>query len=296
MRAARFAAVFAALALAAGAVSAVSGAATTPVHVCRGTFKAPGILAGTIRSDVLIRGYCFVRHGSATVRGTLTIARGAVFVASYAFNDLTPGRGVSNLAVTGSVEVESNATALLGCIAVQFTCLDDHTSPSRYSNHVTIGGSLVSVGALAVVVHSASVGNSVSFATGGGGVTCTVPPIFTQLQEPAYYALEDSHVARGVSITGLRGCWLGVLRVHIGRSFALSNDRMSDPDAIEIGANVIAGDLTCTRDSHVWDSSDIGQALYPRQLQRNTVHGRRSGQCVRSSPTQKGQAGGQYPF
>jgi hypothetical protein len=64
----------------------------------------------------------------------------------------------------------------------------------------------------------------------------------------------------------------------------------------EINDNHIAGDLTCRRNSMVWDSGDIGESLFPRQPQPNTVGGRRHGQSVLNSPTSKHDSPGPGPF
>ena len=78
---------------------------------------------------------------------------------------------------------------------------------------------------------------------------------------------------------------MGTIRNRIfGSAFFLDN-KLADPDAIEINSNRIRGDLVCFRNSMVWDSADIGEELFPRQPEPNTVGGQRAGQCVLNSPT-----------
>jgi hypothetical protein len=74
------------------------------------------------------------------------------------------------------------------------------------------------------------------------------------------------------------------------------NNQMADPDAIEILSNHVHRNLNCRRNSMVWDSSDIGEELFPREPHPNTVDGNRKGQCVLSSPTTEGGPSGPDPF
>jgi hypothetical protein len=71
---------------------------------------------------------------------------------------------------------------------------------------------------------------------------------------------------------------------------------MADPDAIEIGFDHIAGDLSCRGNSMVWDTSDAGPGLFPRVYQLNKVNGKRSGQCRRSTAVSQYGPSGLYPF
>jgi hypothetical protein len=89
---------------------------------------------------------------------------------------------------------------------------------------------------------------------------------------------------------------MGLIRLHVRQSMAVRNNRLADPDAIEINANHIAGNLTCRRNSMVWDSGDLTANLFPRQPQPNTVGGERRGQCVLNSPTSPHDPPGPGPF
>ena len=98
-------------------------------------------------------------------------------------------------------------------------------------------------------------------------------------------------------------------REKVGGSVAIDNNAMADPDAIEVFSNHIRKNLACSGNSHpaaasppgvqpVWDSGEIPQngAIYPRRPQPNTVGGKRSGQCVKATPTTQGGASGPGAF
>jgi hypothetical protein len=106
-----------------------------------------------------------------------------------------------------------------------------------------------------------------------------------------YSDYEDSTVVGDLTIAGLRSCWLGMARVHLGGNANFANSKFADPDAIEILANHIRGDLVCVGNSMVWDSADISPTpgvLFPRLPEPNWVGGHRFGQCRLSSPTSQG--------
>ncbi|MGH2888436.1 MAG: hypothetical protein ACRDNJ_02300, partial [Solirubrobacteraceae bacterium] len=177
-------------------------------------------------------------------------------------------------------------------------CQDDNQKSPTLSNDISIGRNLVAIDPLGVVAHRTSVHGSVSQRGGGGGTTCgRSPGIFHALNSPIYSDYEDNSVGGSLSISGLRSCWLGTLRNHVRHRFTLHDDHLADPDAIEVGTNVIGGNLVCTGNSKVWDTNDVtGGKLYPRQFDPNTVRGRREGQCVRSSALTRGGPTGRHPF
>src|SRR5438105_6543210 len=76
--------------------------AASPVHRCTGTPHAPGHLAGTFWTDVVIDGVCFVDSGPAVVHGKLTILPDSALIAVFAHNRHT-GAGHSSLTVPGSL-------------------------------------------------------------------------------------------------------------------------------------------------------------------------------------------------
>lgn len=266
-------------------------------RVCSGTPTAPGLLAGTYSGDVTVDGVCFVNGGPAVVRGNLTISEGSGLVAAFANNDLT-GSGPSNLTVSGNVTVQHRGVLLLGCIASSFPCFDDpHPRRPTLESHDIVAGSLIGLQALGVLAHNDTIHGDIDQGGGGGGVNCNPDGVFKAFGSPDYSTYEDSRVDGDVRIHGNRSCWMGVIRLRVYGSVSITNNVLADPDAIEINSNRISGDLTCRANSMVWDSSDASETgLFPRDPAPNTVHGRRSGDCVLSSPTSPTDPLGPDPF
>ena len=99
---------------------------------------------------------------------------------------------------------------------------------------------------------------------GGGGANCnTTPPTPPSTANapapwsedvsldytPVYTDFEDTTVGGNLTISGLESCWLGTLRDQVGGSAAIVNDTMADPDAMEVGSNLISGNMNCFGDS-----------------------------------------------
>ena len=89
---------------------------------------------------------------------------------------------------------------------------------------------------------------------------------------------------------------MGIVQLHVGNTMVMYENKLADPDAIEILANHIAGNLICRGNSRTWDSAGAGNGLFPRVPQPNTVLRNRKGQCVLSSPTKPGGPSGPGPF
>ena len=283
------------LALGVLAVSTSPAAAAGP-KVCAGTVSSPGVLAGTYSSNVLIEGACEVNGGPALVDGNLTLSPGAVLLAAFALDDHT-GRGSSSLSVRGNLDVQSGASLLLGCEPGHFTCLDDPAPEDpTLSSQGQVSGNLIEQEPLGVVVHNSIIDGNVQETGGGGGASCEPTGVFAAFGSPVYSDYEDTTVHGNLSVTGLSSCWLGVARVRVSGNLSMIKDQLADPDAIEILANHISGNLSCQQNSQVWDSADETENLYPRAPEPNTVSGRRSGQCVLASPAIEGGPLGSSPF
>jgi len=89
---------------------------------------------------------------------------------------------------------------------------------------------------------------------------------------------------------------MGIVQLHVGNTMVMYENKLADPDAIEILANHIAGNLICRGNSRTWDSAEAGNGLFPHVPQPNTVLRNRKGQCVLSSPTKPGGPSGPGPF
>lgn len=291
-------------------IPVTASAAKAKPHTCKGTSKKPGVLAGTYKSGVVVKGFCAVDHGKAKVIGNVTVSKGATFAAAFGLNDKTH-KGTSSLTVTGNVVVGKGATAVLGCkvnpTGSGFPCIDDpNPNKPTLTSAETIKGSLIENAPLGVVVHNSKLGKNWTETGGGGGVNCTPAGTFAAFKSPVYSDIEDSTVGGNLTVSGMSSCWLGVARVHVKGNVNIKNNVMADPDAIEIVSNHIDKNLACTGNSHpasdpsiampVWDSGDPTMNLFPRSPQPNTVMGKRSGQCVLSSPTTPGGPSGPGPF
>jgi hypothetical protein len=264
--------------------------------VCSGTVKSPGVLTGTYSGNVMVKGKCEVNAGIAVVDGNLTLSRGSALLAAFALNDKT-GHGKSSLTVHGDLQVGRDATLLLGCNPANFACLDDpHPNKPTLSSHAVVGKDLASQRPLGIVVHNTSIGGNVTQNGGGGGANCTPSGVFKLFQSPVYSTYEHGSVGGNVFVTGVRSCWMGLVTLHVGGEMVVRNNELADPDAIEILANNIQGNLVCRGNSRTWDSEDIGNHLFPRKPLPNTVGGKRAGQCVLSSPTKPGGPSGPGPF
>lgn len=260
---------------------------------CSGTLHSPGVLTGNYPAGAVIKGTCKVSAGVADVHGTLTLAPQATLLAYYALNSST-GKAGSELIVNGNLVMQRGATLILGCSPTHLTCADDPDpgSPTlSTSGHIT--GDLKASGARGIVVHNSTIDGSVRQTGGGAGVRCKKIGVFQLLKNPVYSDYEDLTIRRSLVIADLRSCWLGLARDHIGRNLTLKHDQLNDPDAIEVLANVIKGNLSCAGNSQVWDSTEAGTVGdYPRKSEPNTVRGKRHGQCrLASPPTQGGKAG-----
>lgn len=103
-----------------------------------------------------------------------------------------------------------------------------------------------------LVVHGTSIDGAFTVQGGGGGTSCQP----TDLSPFGPYTnLDDSQVNRAVSIAGLSTCRTGVMRNTVNGTFKVNDNTMGDPDAIEIGLNVIHGTLACARNALAFPGS-----------------------------------------
>lgn len=278
----------AALAICVAAVLAVPAGAARPPS-CTGTVQSPGTLAGTISGNVNVTGVCFVDAGPLVVNGNLTVQPGAALIAAF-------GATGSNVTVNGNFDVKNGAAALVGCNPVSSPCVDDDPSDPTLTVTVTVTGNMTSSQALGVVVHNATIGGNVEQHGGGGGFNCDPAGIFGAFGSPVFSTYEDSSVGGNLDISNVTSCWLGTARVDVGGNASYVSNQLADPDAIEIVSNHVHGNLSCHGNSMVWDSGELGDNLFPRTPQPNTVDGNRSGQCVLASPLTEGGPPGPGAF
>jgi hypothetical protein len=277
------------LALLSACVAAPSAVAAR-VSRCTGTAEAPGILSGQYAGPVFVEGVCKVNSGRAVVRGKLVVTEGSTLLAAY-------GQNKSRLTVRGLVRVLKGATLVLGCEPEHFRCLDDpDPADPTLSSRGRIFGDLIANEALGVIVHNSRIAGRVRQTGGGGGESCEPTGPFLELGYPVYSDYEDTTIRGNIRVSGLESCWLGLARLHVSGDMRIKENQLADPDAIEILANVIHGNLVCVGNSMVWNSADLTEELYPRRPEPNTVIGQRRGQCVLASPETEGGEPGPGPF
>lgn len=304
-------AVAAGLALATTSAGAAVVQAAGP-RTCSGSLQKPGVLKGTDPHGAIVKGVCAVSGGKAHVIGTLTVRSGAVLEAAFGLNH-------STLTVTGDLVVGRGAAVILGCKVNPggsgLPCIDEPNmkAPTLVS-HVSISGNIVASSPLGVLVHNSSIGRNITETGGGGGpstLTCPTPTsgIFAAFMSPVYSDVEDAAVGGNVAIRNMVSCWLGLARDTVRGNVTINHNEMGDPDAIEIIANHIGKNLSCSGNRHpsagppgaepVWDNTEavFGGPYFPRTAPiTNTVRGKRIGQCRLSSPTTKGSTPGPGPF
>lgn len=270
--------------LALGLVSVTApGASATSVYTCSGSPGSPGVLP-TVNGPAQISGFCTVSGGSTTINGTLTVLPGSALLAAFTH---------SPLHVNAAMYVQSGATLILGCDPNEFPCMDD---PNLVGTG-TVNGGLFATNPLGVILHHATVVGNVVQTGGGGGVSCDPSGIFAAFQSPVFSTYELGTINGALTISGYHSCWLGVEDMHINGNVTITNNQLADPDAIEVTADHISGNLSCSGNSMVWDNNGPPtNDLFPRTPNPNVVAGHRSGQCVLSSPTTAGGPSGPGPF
>ena len=234
-----------ALMLGAGLLAGSASAAPTNATCDGGTIAAGRYTSLTITGDC-----------SLPDSGTVTVNGGLQLAPDSSLNGATP----ANLVVHGNVSVGSGAALVLGC---------DPEVGCEVTTEPQITGGLTANGALAVIVHNATIRGNVSIQGGGGGVSCD--PLL--MGGPAYMDLENSQISGGVSITGVNSCWMGFIRNSVSGTVNISGNTLADPDAIEVVTNSIRGSLVCTGNDPIAKIGDSEGAP-------NNVTGSKVGECA----------------
>jgi hypothetical protein len=244
-------------------------------NTCTGTLTAPGVLAGTFRGNVVIKGVCAVNGGAAVIKGNLILAPGSVLNATFALNDVA-GTGTSSLTVRGNILVRSGATLGMGCEPNFMPCTDDPNAGTggTLTGQNRVSGSVLASRALGVIIHASKIGGNVIILGGGGGVTCAIPAsgIFHLLGSPVFTDAEDNSIGGSLAIAQLRTCWMGALRNHVRGSLFTAHNTMADPDANEVLANHVRGDIACFKNH---PATQYGDSM----SSPNRVRGRAFGEC-----------------
>jgi hypothetical protein len=243
-----------------GTASAMGTSSTT----CTGDLSNLPASAGTIKGnypgDVVVAGACAVDAGSAVIQGNLILLPNATLVAAFASDNLT---------VKGSIQVKDGAALIIGCNPQSFSCVDNGAGTAT----VKVLRNLTAEQPLGMVVHNTTVSGKEVVDGGGGGVSCdSTPGVFGAFGSPAYIDNEDSTVHGSLTIENVQTCWLGTLRVKVGGNLTDTNNTMADPDAGEVVANIVGGNISCTGNSPAVQFGDSGAAP-------NQVRGNATGQC-----------------
>ena len=133
--------------------------------------------------------------------------------------------GVGPVRVLAGVQVGPGATFMLGF----------ELGPATG----TITGGLVADNAAQVQVHNARITGGVTIQGGSGAFGCAQP-----VPHLCFTDLEDNSISGGATIDGYNGFFLGFIRNHVNGSVTISNNTQT-PDQLDIGSNVINGNLTC---------------------------------------------------
>jgi hypothetical protein len=244
---------------------------------------------GTYRS-VTISGVCTMSNGNVVVKGNLTVKPGALLDNGAPGDPTTAPTVAAQLYVGGNVWVGKGAVLILGC-SPNSSCGGNSTGTPPTGpgiSSATIRGSVTAIGAQGVVVHSSSIGGNFTDIGGGGGAaaqSCAAQdpsqPTNTALEPwsldpaldftPVFTDFEDSTIGGSYTIASVSSCWLGSLRNEIRGDATFVGNQMGDPDAMEIGNNLINHDLICFKNNPAPQFGDGASS--------DLVGGRAKGQC-----------------
>ena len=294
----------AAVSLALSGAIALSGAAGATEHgkwhhhayTCDGS--SGGVIPAGFYENILVTGVCYMPSGHITIGHDLVVAPGALLDAVAPGDPSATKVLPASVHIGGDVWVGKGAALLLGC-SPNISC----ASPNPGITFDEIKGNVTAIGAQGVVLHSVAIGGDLKVIGGGGGTagqTCEsqlpTSPTNAALKPwsldpnldftPIYTDLEDSTVGGDYKVIGLSTCWLGSLRNWIGDDVKFVGNTFGDPDAMEVGNNLIWGDLGCWKNS---PAPQFGEGAAP-----NIVNGRGFGQCsfdtVLQNPSAEGIA------
>jgi hypothetical protein len=251
----------------------------TVTGICHILGAVTGPAVGPGGAEVITN--CNAPGGTVHVLGNLIIAPNAF---------LDAGSCAPAVAVGGNVSVGSGGTFILGCSPFLVIMPPVPPFPTLCPGITTsdsIGGNVTADHALAVIFHANTINGNLSVEGGGGGLNCNPDANLSaaldsahgdQGPTPAYNDFENSTIGGVVSISGLQGCWFGILRNQVQKNLILTDNTFVDADAMEVLDNIVEGNLICFGNSptvHVGDSGDTAP---------NKVTGKQLGQCTPPLP------------
>ena len=251
-------------------LTASAASATTLDHdhgyTCTGGDIAPGTY-----SSILVTGVCYMPAGNVKIRGDLKVAPGALLDATSPGDPAASPTVPATVVIGGNVSVGRGAVLVLGC-SPNISC----SNPPGISFD-RIGGNLTAIGALGVVVHSATIGGNASVLGGGGGAVggansggCFTAPTPAPWSEdtalinagsnPQFTDFEDNSIGGNLTVIGVQTCWLGSLRNQVRGNVTFAGNVTSDPDGLEIDNNLLGGNMTCLNNDPAVQYGDSGAA------------------------------------
>lgn len=257
-------------ALTPGVASAAAGSADA--YTCSGgSLWQPEVIPAGTYGSVTVDGFC-VMQGTYRITGGLTVESGAFLDAAVFFG--FPPYDYGNLCnvfvnVSGGVRVQQDGALYFG----------NGPGTNCPSSNDVVNGGVTAASADTVVIHGTTINGGFSVEGGGGGTDCA--PTAASPFGP-YTDVEDSRINGGASISGLSTCWAGFIRNQVNGTVSVTDNTMGDPDAIEIGLNVIHGALACSGNSLAFPGTGgvPTNSFDGSPPNANTVTGMESGQCA----------------
>lgn len=213
-------------------------------------------------SSITVTGDCTVKPGATVVvRGDVTVQPGASF----------DGSTNSTIKIRGNVVAGAGSSFALGCTPAH-PC--DGNESQEFSTTDSVGGNVVLNGVFNAALNGDRIGGDVI--VNGGGAGLLDPEVaFIPL------SIKDDKVGGNIVVNGLTTVWFGIIRSTIGGNVIVMDVHGSDPDANEIVANKIGGNLVCTGNDPV---AQFGDAIFdpglPPGYGPNKVKGQAIGECA----------------
>jgi hypothetical protein len=265
------------------------GGGDEPSYTCTG-----GNIPPDTYESLDVTGVCTISTGNVTVEKNVTVEPGALL------DNGTPGDPASSptvagqLYVGGNVKVGKGAVLILGCSPNSSCGGASPPPPGPGISSAHIRGNVSAFQALGVVIHSSSIGGNFTDIGGGGGTGVCAPPAPAPWSQdpgltgiPPYTDIEDASIGGNYTVAGVSSCWLGSLRNLIRGSATFIGNTFGDPDAMEIGNNLISQNFSCYKNKPAPQFGDGASS--------DLVGGWASGQCgfnvVLNNPAAEALAG-----
>ena len=225
------------------------------------TLSPEMITSGTYES-ITVTGFCEVASGATIrVRDGLSVGPGGFLVAAGALdNGMQFPDCNRTIKISGGIRISHGGSMILG---------DGFGSGCTTNTKTIVNEGIRADAPLNLIVHGATVNDGFTSVGGGDNLPCNFAGF------PTYATIEDSTINGKVTFSGYNACWLGFARNHIHGNVTFKDNKLDDPDAMEILDNTVRGDLACYGNSPVPTNIADGVSFEP-----NHVSGAELGQCV----------------